>query len=94
MVTMESTATIMRPRRNPARNRTSRPIAPKALMNGSHMPHRVVPPSQCDRCVPTVRIVEDAMFVVISESAHEPSCPNHPANTGLIVTGSNRRIQP
>lgn len=36
-------------------------------------------PSDCDRCVPVVRLVSEAYFLTISEAAHERGCPNHPS---------------
>lgn len=37
-------------------------------------------PSDCDRCIPVVRLVSEAYFLTISEAAHERGCPNHPSN--------------
>ncbi|MCX2747169.1 hypothetical protein OOZ51_04985 [Arthrobacter sp. MI7-26] len=35
-------------------------------------------PSQCDRCIPVVRIVSADFFVTVTETAHEPTCIHHP----------------
>lgn len=47
-------------------------------MDGAHAPARrtAVPPSQCQLCVPVVRVVEDSLAGVISETAHEAGCIN------------------
>lgn len=41
-----------------------------------------IPPSQCDRCVPTETITNQSAITWAIETAHQTICPNHPANTG------------
>lgn len=45
----------------------------------SPVPAGYVWPSECDRCIPSRRIVEDAFFRTISEASHERGCINHPS---------------
>jgi hypothetical protein len=37
-----------------------------------------IPPSQCDRCVPTVTLIRDCIMAPITETAHQTNCPNAP----------------
>lgn len=37
-----------------------------------------IPPSQCDRCVPTEKLTRDCIMAPITETAHQAACPNHP----------------
>jgi hypothetical protein len=42
---------------------------------------KYIPPSKCDRCVPTVTLTRDCIMAPIAETAHQPTCPNHPTKT-------------
>lgn len=43
-----------------------------------------IPPSQCDRCIPTKQHTNDSALLWTVELAHQEICPNHPAKTEVI----------
>lgn len=82
---MNPTATFHRRRTN--EHQARRTTADSPSLRHDHVDaDELVSPSQCDRCVPVIRMVEDGVHVTITEAAHELSCPNHLA----IPTGTIR----